>query len=176
MPFDIEDGSLVVDSESVRTPIRFVTHDQAQKYCTWMGKRLPTEAEFEHAFRGADERAWLDASGGPKCAFANFLLRADDAPMRLMRSLTSKQTKLRMASMIWRAMCRSGWLTSTHLIRAVIGCRHRRFIWCCAGRKLPECTGFTTVTGSTAGLKITQSARRRFSMYGICRWILTRGF
>ena len=59
-------------TEACTHPVVNVTWEQAGKYCAWMNRRLPTEAEWEKAARGPDERRFPWGDEPPSCAEANF--------------------------------------------------------------------------------------------------------
>lgn len=55
-----------------RWPVRYVSWNEANTYCQWVGGALPSEAQWERAARGPGSGFWPWGDTPPDCLHANF--------------------------------------------------------------------------------------------------------
>ncbi len=67
-----DDGVWTLDPLYAGHPVTEVWEHSGEAYCAWLGKRLPTEAEWEKAARGTDGATWPWGEAPPGCERAAF--------------------------------------------------------------------------------------------------------
>ena len=102
-------GKWVADPGFEQHPVVEVTWAGARDYCAWRGQRLPSEAEWEKAARGTDQRRYPWGNTPPDRSRAQFSARFNEtAPVGIFPAGASPHGVQGMAGNAWE------WVSSAY--------------------------------------------------------------
>ena len=84
-----------------RLPVVNVSWDDSAAFCAWDGKRLPTEAEWEHAARGTQEGNMMYPWGDRKITEADAVFNKLDGPAAVCSKTRSAAGLCDMIGNVW---------------------------------------------------------------------------
>ncbi len=93
-------------------PVILYDGDEAQCFCEWAGKRLPSEAEWEKAARGTDGRTFPWGEGIDCGKASYFECEKDTTPVNARPSGASPYGSLNMAGSMWEWV--ADWYSPTY--------------------------------------------------------------
>ena len=91
-PADWKEDLYAMRSPGDDYPVSGIGWDEARAYCAWLGKRLPTEAEWEKAARGTDAAATPGGTSRPRRRVGPWALPRRSPTGRIPRTGTATRT------------------------------------------------------------------------------------